>query len=1832
MKHLREIFVCALITIVTTGINTFAEIANDSAKLSNSNVGVVVNQINFQNVSISFGFEELQLDVTNLNKSEPSDNQLEIINRFGLGNEGITYQHGQPILPAVSRFVIVPPNSGLELIVRSDTAQRIKADHPPTLCNDEDIMMLGVPDEEDGDIYPSRIAEMSEPVVIRGVRLVKVTTYPLQYDASAEEYIYYHRIDVEVRSTNDSPVNPVLNPNRRNRSREFLKYIDALAINGSDIGRDDPDRDQAANSAGHYLIVTHENCLEYAVPFIEWRRKAGYKVDIISVNAQVGDNPDQIKELIQEKYDSYLDEGIDPFDQILLIGDRISYNSGVDAQWIMEAEAYHADYLYACLEGNDHHPDVGISRWPTGNADLMELTVGRTLAYEANPVMDDPEWFTRGAVYAQWAGHSQYSFWGPYQHTNMRWVEQVLLHRGFEDLEIWDLMEWDSRGSRIHAFLRDRYNEGCNVMVGVASNYTWHSGEFTDIRENEVFPIDLSMGEHSDLSGHVRFRTGAGDELKGPVATTFVFRCHGNQAPFSAALLGLVKSMLNDDLTFGWSRVYAITFIETFFPDVDISFRSLYQLVKTDFEFLGDPGIQPWIGVPIEVEAEIRADALSPTTRLIQVNVFNPENEEAVEGAEVSLYAPGDIPEANDEEYAEYEDVLQLRGVSDQDGMVRFVLSDEIELMIGTPLFITVTGRNIKPFFIESEIIESPQVIGLLDYELTETDGNEDGELNPGEEFSLNLNAINLSDEEEIENISGIVSSLSPWIIVAENEIAFGDIAPGENEEGNESVQLTIDAACPDGEFRPQMRPRLQIEFRDNEDRSWNSAIEIDPISPGFILREVVNGIVIPEGDYQLNLEIENSGRLGSDGLTANLYSIGTGVSVIQNESNLPQIESGETSELEEAFVIIANTLSVPGSKSEMMLTFESEGGFSDTIYFELQIGESRENAPQGPDKYGYICFDDSDVDWDISPEYDWIEISSEDMDRDFDGTMLEFEGESPNDIGESMVIELPFRTQFYGMGYEQITICTKGFIAMGEQPRVINYQPFPMELAIGGGVGMIAPFWGDIDLNNNGAVYTFYDEERAQFIIEWYRLRHHNEDNMDLTFQVILYDPEFRPSYTGDASILFQYESIDNLENVRGNLWGKDLPYASVGISSPDGTTGIGYTYGGEYPVNAAELENRRAILFSTSPTYPFGVLLGRVTDAETNEPVEDVTVVTGLGQVARTDEEGYYSIDNALTALEFRVTVTKFAYNDSTEYGLLIEDEGDTLEMNFNLLHPEFNISDMRLDAELEPNLETELSFDLTNNGNGPVDWQMRKRLPGDADLDPWEFRESFFVGDSTGDSRMRGVVWANDHFYCTGGGRAALDDNFVYILDRDGNLTDQFPQFGRTSYGMGDLAWDGGLIWGGEDGIVYGFTPEGELQETFNTNLREVQAVAWDVNRQILWCADKLSDNIIGYDLEGQEQLRLPQNDLMIYGLAYWPDDPDGYPLYIYHSIVVRDQLDLTMVHKINPETGDTLFVTDLGTELDGKPEGAFITNTYDAYSWVYISTANIVSHDKVDIWQLDSRRDWYRMYDSNDDPDEREEVFAGRMEAEETHGYTILLNSQDLARVVFEGQFVFTHNAIQSSDTLKVFLDVIGNRPPSRFGLVSPADSSNLDGSAEPEVIFSWEESIDPNWGDLVGYQLWLQSGEDSTLAGIVDSTSISVDIESLNIELQPRLKWWVVAQSDPDLVWSDSRFVFNYIPYDVVRELTIPIEFGLESIYPSPFNSIASIRFGMDRSTDAKISIFDISGREVTVLHNGVVPAGHRKIVWNAESLPSGLYLVRLESVGRVKTAKVALIR
>jgi len=460
---------------------------------------------------------------------------------------------------------------------------------------------------------------------------------------------------------------------------------------------------------------------------------------------------------------------------------------------------------------------------------------------------------------------------------------------------------------------------------------------------------------------------------------------------------------------------------------------------------------------------------------------------------------------------------------------------------------------------------------------------------------------------------------------------------------------------------------------------------------------------------------------------------------------------------------------------------------------------------------------------------------------------------------------------------------------------------------------------------------------------------------------------------------------------------------------------------------------------------------------------------------------------------------------------------------------------------------------------------------------------------------------------------------------VLDKDGQLVNAFTQPCSTRYGLCDLEWDGDRLWGSGDRTIYGFTTDGNIEYAWPGPQRINQAIAWDSDRERLWICGITSPEIIGYNRNGNALAELDQHGFRIRGLAYWPEDPDHYNLYIFHS----PNLDSQVVHKMDPETGDTMFVAKLFPEGGGSPGGCYITNQYDVYSWVFVSVSDKASQDRVDIWQIDARRDWFLPY--------KETVGgwlaaeAGRIDAGQTQQFKLALNTADLIKELFEAYLVHWHNAAGGEDTIRVELKVIGPTEPKAFSLVTPVNGDSVVNSQPVE--FSWERSVDPNYGEQSSYRIWFRAGMDSVMFEAPDTT-ISADVGALGLNLADDVQviWWVQAISGVDVVESRERFTLRYFIEEMPGEAAQPVEFGINAIYPTPFNARTAIKFGADRAERLTIRAYDIQGRLIATLYDRVPRVAYHQLTWDATALPAGLYMIRLESGGRIRTAKVALVK
>ena len=89
---------------------------------------------------------------------------------------------------------------------------------------------------------------------------------------------------------------------------------------------------------------------------------------------------------------------------------------------------------------------------------------------------------------------------------------------------------------------------------------------------------------------------------------------------------------------------------------------------------------------------------------------------------------------------------------------------------------------------------------------------------------------------------------------------------------------------------------------------------------------------------------------------------------------------------------------------------------------------------------------------------------------------------------------------------------------------------------------------------------------------------------------------------------------------------------------------------------------------------------------------------------------------------------------------------------------------------------------------------------------------------------------------------------------------------------------------------------------------------------------------------------------------------------------------------------------------------------------------------------------------------------------------------------------------------------------------------------------------------------------------------------------------------------------------------------VPDEYFLDQNFPNPFNPETSFRFGIPEAGKVTLTVYNVTGREVAKLTDDWKPAGYYTIKWNAENMPSGIYLYRLHTKGLTQNGKMLLLK
>jgi len=106
----------------------------------------------------------------------------------------------------------------------------------------------------------------------------------------------------------------------------------------------------------------------------------------------------------------------------------------------------------------------------------------------------------------------------------------------------------------------------------------------------------------------------------------------------------------------------------------------------------------------------------------------------------------------------------------------------------------------------------------------------------------------------------------------------------------------------------------------------------------------------------------------------------------------------------------------------------------------------------------------------------------------------------------------------------------------------------------------------------------------------------------------------------------------------------------------------------------------------------------------------------------------------------------------------------------------------------------------------------------------------------------------------------------------------------------------------------------------------------------------------------------------------------------------------------------------------------------------------------------------------------------------------------------------------------------------------------------------------------------------------------------------------------ISPDTPEITGKDTSVVGN----------NIPKEFSISQNYPNPFNPSTKIKFSIPQASNVKITVFDITGKEVSTLINNQVEAGIHTVNFDSKDLSSGVYFYNITAGSFTKTMKMIL--
>ncbi len=373
---------------------------------------------------------------------------------ISVGNGVQIIERGAPDLAKLTTTIIIPDTEKMKVVVnRASYVDFEGIDVAPSKghftrnIRPEDVPFVYGEMYNKDEFWPSSLAQLEDPFILRDFRGQTVTIFPYQYNAVTKTLRVYYEIEVEVRSTGQAGDN-IFNRTHQVKSidTEFEQIYNRMFLNAESHTKNK----YVIGEEGSLLIIAFDGFVDAMKPFVNWKRTIGRKVELVPAST-VGATPTAIKNYVFNYYNTNPN-----FSHLLLVGDapQIPTNSLSNG---------HSDNAYGYLVGNDSYNEIIVGRFSAETVAHVQTQVQRIIEYERDLNTSDT-WMNKGVGIARNEGTGGGHNGGENDYVHMNFIRDSLLNFTYDVV----FQEYDGNvpgmTNTTAALISTRINNGVSII------------------------------------------------------------------------------------------------------------------------------------------------------------------------------------------------------------------------------------------------------------------------------------------------------------------------------------------------------------------------------------------------------------------------------------------------------------------------------------------------------------------------------------------------------------------------------------------------------------------------------------------------------------------------------------------------------------------------------------------------------------------------------------------------------------------------------------------------------------------------------------------------------------------------------------------------------------------------------------------------------------------------------------------------------------------------------------------------------------------------------------------------------------------------------------------------------------------------------------------------------------------------------------------------------------------------------------------------------------------------------------------------------------------------